>query len=202
MFNTARIVVIVCLLHLGATLNAAVNYRYTGNNFTTYSGVDSNTIETFISASLTLADPLGANFHGDVTPLNFWINDGTLTLNDQSPNLDAIGTFFEFDTDSSGRLTGWDVAVAQNTLTGFQWLYTNAPSSDSSFNCGVGSLEISQCKSALGSAFVGYFGSLSYLAPSSGWTVETVVPEPSSVVLGFIGVLTLVVCKNLRSPAR
>jgi len=81
-------------------------YHYTGNPFTEVHGV--YTTNDFVTAMVTLADPLPPNFHGDVTPTAFTLSDGVQTLTNTTP---LVGAFFQFQTNALGEITNWHVDV-------------------------------------------------------------------------------------------
>jgi hypothetical protein len=86
---------------------------YTGNHYaditdtTTIAGVYDTTM--FVSATIDLANGLGANFDGLVTPIHFSLNDGRFTITDLFPS-----SVFHFTTDSSGAITKWYLEVHNN----------------------------------------------------------------------------------------
>jgi hypothetical protein len=75
------------------------------NTFTSYTATD------FVSATLTLDSPLGANFTlQDVRTLPGFaliVNDGQHTVT----NLDAVGMFAEVSTDASGQINQWRLVL-------------------------------------------------------------------------------------------
>jgi len=81
-------------------------YQYTGKPFTEVAGV--YTTDDFVTAMVTLADPLGANFHGTVTPTAFTLSDGVQTLTNTTP---SITSSFNFVTNARGEITLWHVSV-------------------------------------------------------------------------------------------
>ena len=87
-------------------------YHYTGNPFTEVHGV--YTTNDFVTAMVTLANPLPPNFHGDVTPTAFTLYDGVQTLTNTTP---LIGSRFIFVTNASGEITLWEVTTRVNDAT-------------------------------------------------------------------------------------
>jgi hypothetical protein len=81
-------------------------YKYTGNHFTDVSGP--YTTSMFVTAMVTLAGPLPANFEGFVTPLAFTFSDGVQTITNLISN---SFTFFEFFTGPTGQIERWEVSV-------------------------------------------------------------------------------------------
>ena len=81
-------------------------YQYTGNPFTDVSGP--YTMSMFVTAMVTLADPLGANMPlTQVTPTAFTLSDGVQTIT----NLNANFAEFLFATGALGAITEWYVRV-------------------------------------------------------------------------------------------
>jgi hypothetical protein len=84
-------------------------YQYTGNHFTDVSGL--YTTSDFVTATITLAGPLGANENfTQVTPIVFKLSDGLqiITETESPPGF----SFFVFSTDASGFITDWHVDVS------------------------------------------------------------------------------------------
>ena len=83
-------------------------YQYIGNHFTDVSGL--YTTSDFVTATITLAGPLGANMPlTEVTPIAFTMSDGVQTITDTG----GIFSFFVFSTDASGFITLWNAFVDQ-----------------------------------------------------------------------------------------
>ena len=81
-------------------------YQYTGNHFTDVSGP--YTTSMFVTAMVTLADPLGANMPlTQVTPTAFTLSDGVQTLRGTTPALAFQD--FRFATNARGEITLWSV---------------------------------------------------------------------------------------------
>ena len=80
-------------------------YQYTGNPFTIVEGP--YTTSMFVTAMVTLANPLPPNFSGLVTPTAFTFSDGVQTIT----NLTATTSFFAFETDAAGMIFRWDAEV-------------------------------------------------------------------------------------------
>ena len=84
-------------------------YQYKGNPFTIVSGP--YTTSMFVTATVTLAAPLGANMPlTDVTPTAFTFFDGVQTINNH--NATPPDVVFQFATDATSTITHWDVIVA------------------------------------------------------------------------------------------
>jgi hypothetical protein len=180
------------ILMFAAVLNAgSVTYSYTGDDFTSYSGAYNSGAETNITVSVTLASALGDNFSGDVTPLSFQFSDGSNVLTDQSPNIDNGQTAFDFVTDGSGNITGWDVSANQINASESMRLLTESGVDDTE-ECG-GSSDLSVCSPELADADVEYAGN----QPS--FTVGAAAPEPSTISLAVIGALLVLIGRRLKS---
>ncbi len=82
-------------------------YTYTGNPFTTVSGV--YTTSDFVTASVTFASPLGNNFaFALINPISFSFSDGVQTIN----NGNATDFSFRFGTDANGNIVEWAISDA------------------------------------------------------------------------------------------
>lgn len=110
---------------------ASVVYTYKGNVFTditpyscilgTGSGAPCPTgVANYdgdrITASITLSMPLGKNFSGAVSPVSYTISDGVATLTPPNPVPPGDFSFgsgpaFVFQTNSAGKIIGWDITV-------------------------------------------------------------------------------------------
>ncbi len=173
-----------------------VVYSYTGSAFTTYAGTFTSTAETNITASITLAAPLGPNFtYTDLSPQSFSITDGFTTVTNLSPNVVAGVTVFYFRTDAAGNIDAWDMNVVQSTGGG-DWLrLLTEGSADDSLACAGGAIG-NNCSPLTGEATVRY---------SSGqpdWTQSNAVPEPSTLgMIAMGGVITLMLRLRRRSEA-
>ena len=144
--------------------HANVVLTYTGNDFTSFRPPYTSTDK--VTASITLANPLGDNFPlARVTAIMFSISDGVQTITNTNP---AAGPLFEFSTDATGDIVNWFVQVAAVVLI------------IESGNLGLGSVRDQTSNPLL---FGDNFGD-----PGT-WT-STVVPEPSTwlmMLLGFAG---------------
>jgi len=84
-------------------------YQYIGNHFTHVSGL--YTTSDFLTATITLAGPLGANENfTQVTPIVFKLSDGVQTITQAESPLGFSS--FVFSTDASGFITDWHVDVS------------------------------------------------------------------------------------------
>jgi MYXO-CTERM domain-containing protein len=103
--------------------HANVILTYTGNDFTTFTAPYTGTDK--VTASITLAAPLGDNLNGaPVTPLAFSLADGVQTLSDTTDHFSVLD--FAFSTDASGNITQWLVAALVTTSAGIATVNVNA----------------------------------------------------------------------------
>jgi MYXO-CTERM domain-containing protein len=99
----------IALLGLSAA-HADVILTYTGNDFTFFTAPYSATDK--VTASITLANPLGDNLNlTPVTPLAFSLSDGVQTITNAPTTTSSI---FEFTTDATGTISGWEVTAEIN----------------------------------------------------------------------------------------
>ena len=160
---------------IAAPAKASTIYRYTGNNFDSFSGGSAYSTSDSVSAELTLSSPLPVNASGfvDLGPLQSWsFSDGVQTIS--SSDVDAaLNLMIITGTDSASLPLQWlfDVRVGDPVVGG------TITRNDSVQVFDFGSTTISQ-------------------VPSSGnvsnnpgqWTI---VPEPSTLgllALGLFGV--------------
>jgi MYXO-CTERM domain-containing protein len=106
----------LALLDLSAA-NANVILTYTGNDFNTFSPTLGSPGQPYtatdkVTASITLANPLGDNLNlKSEIPLAFSISDGQQTLANTTPGIFFRSLSFEFSTNASGTIIGWNVYV-------------------------------------------------------------------------------------------
>jgi hypothetical protein len=86
-------------------------YVYTGNPFTTVHG--DYTTNDFVTVMLTLADPLGPNFYGNITPIAFTFSDGEQTISNLTF---PVGAVFNVATGATGNITLWYMVAAQESV--------------------------------------------------------------------------------------
>jgi hypothetical protein len=104
----------VLVLGLSPPASASTIYTYTGNPFTTITGVPifitgtSYTTQDSVSGAFTLATPLAPD-HTDITPavLGWTLTDGVQILGSDNPG-DSLKEF-KLTTDSLARITFWQV---------------------------------------------------------------------------------------------
>ena len=72
------------------------------------------TTSDFVTAMVTLANPLPPNFNGTVTPTAFTFSDGVQTFTNL--NADFFSSFL-FMTGPTGQITGWDIIVGSGAAT-------------------------------------------------------------------------------------
>jgi hypothetical protein len=92
--------------HPASVQAVPTTYKYTGNPFTTATA--SYTTSDFVTALVTLADPLAPNMPLTiVTPLAFSFSDGVQTITD----LNVMSTSIRFETGQTGVITEWEIQV-------------------------------------------------------------------------------------------
>lgn len=118
MLHRAIVGLSVCLYLLFASLptKADTTYTYTGNQFTSFGGVDACPHECSISGSFTVSAPL-LNLTlctvagcGNVVPTSWSFTDGNATL-DQTTT-DPTLFHFNLQTDGSGNITAWGIFLS------------------------------------------------------------------------------------------
>jgi len=172
-------------LGLASSVEAGTIYDYTGPDFTSYSGADNSSAQTDMTASFTLASPLGANFNGFVLPSAFEIGDGSVTLTNASPDItvgpNVDNSFFYFATNGAGQIIYWDVDIQQSySLPDWRQLFTEAYA-DNSITCGGGFPD--ECNPNLGQAVE--------FNPSNdnlNWTEAQTASTPEPATFGMIAV--------------
>ena len=95
--------------------NASVVYNYSGNPFTIFvddGGQDYSNFynsATSLSISIELANELGTSLtNQNVNPVSYSFSDGVKIITDTS-GAAFVNNGFQFTTDSSGNIIGWDV---------------------------------------------------------------------------------------------
>jgi hypothetical protein len=163
----AAVVMGMVLLGLSAA-HANVILTYTGNDFTIFSAPYTGTDK--VTASITVANPLGDGFTGAVSPLAFSLNDGVQTITNTSGPF--ITETFDFNTGPTGTITSWGVDV-QGSLTGE-----------------IITLALSAAPGGIDSGTLGGAEGVISNKPA-GWTISAVVPEPPTVSVLGAGLLGL-----------
>ncbi|MFZ0549583.1 MAG: PEP-CTERM sorting domain-containing protein [Steroidobacteraceae bacterium] len=118
--NTIAIGLVLLILPMLFMPTAAANvtYTYTGKDFTAVSG--GFTTADSVSATMTLSNPLGDSFNGDITPLSLSMSTRLFTLT--SPGTLAVPDYFM--TDATGRIVSWSIGLIEATSTTVVNVYT------------------------------------------------------------------------------
>ena len=182
MVKSLMLLTVILALVPGAVLADSTTYSYISTPFNSFSGTACPPTCN-ITGSFTVAMPFPPNQmqdpggSGAFTPLSFSFTEGTITWT----NLNTVDSGFEFDTDSSGKITFYsffaDLANGSDVSAFFD-----------------GPTEDTQLFASNNSA--GYSASFEGVGASGGtWTSETIVttPEPSSLVLLSVGLIMLLV---------
>ncbi len=107
----------VTALIASMSVGAAETLTYTTAPFTSAYDPDPSAagavvVGSYYTATLTLSTPLGDNFNGnasdDVTSLVFTTHDGSLTNTTVVSATAGQGSSFDFTTNSTGAITGWN----------------------------------------------------------------------------------------------
>lgn len=193
MFRLLTLVGIISVLLASYALG--ITYEYTGPNFTEGSPLRAT---ERISATLTLGNPLEANFGGalDLTSLpgfSLVLTDGYRTLTTNATLNVKWGWIFS--TDSAGLPSEWDLLLAAfNTTTLEQWnmvtalIYGWDPEAKKGF---YQKFDISQVLPYTPTMQDAWYSSSPSGPDSTGWSVLT-TPEPSSLVLLGFGIAGLI----------
>lgn len=188
--------------------SASVTYNYQGNSFGIYTSTSSTPIGTgVITGSITLSQALAPNMsfaavtgsspHGNVTPTTFSFSNGYTTGSlAPAPGITFGQEVFEFTTDATGMITGWQVLLrgAGSGGTGFSIdTFTADPNGliDGLQTSTADGTQLSH-RTSTGSSIIDYHGGI---ANSPGiWTLAgpiSSVPEPQPFVLFGIGLVAL-----------
>jgi hypothetical protein len=122
--------------------NADEILTYTGNDFT--AAYTPYTTSMSVTATITLADPLGASFSGDVDPLSFTIMDGVQTITESTYNEEAGADTFDFQTTPEGQISGWSISVRAGSINDSSVINITSSFGDGTNNArgGVGSVGV------------------------------------------------------------
>jgi hypothetical protein len=108
---------------------ADTTYNYTGNHYTSISGVYSTS--SFMSGDFTVASPLGDSLSDDniSSDLVSWeLNDGYFTWN----TTDAYISTFDISTNSTGAIDGWSIGIVGSSSFTYGEVIAHVGSSSSS----------------------------------------------------------------------
>jgi len=177
------------LLACSTAVNADTVYKYTGPKFTDFVSAPNDPLPdgiTNLTGWLTLSGPLGADFNGSVTPLNFSFADGSTTIDNQN----AKGFTAHFVTNADGHLIGWGIAA---------WIET--PAADW-IEAPITEFFVDGPALPGGPAFddkTSYFSGNSFASTNAigAWTT----PEPSPLLLLAAGLAALI-CGWRLQPSR
>jgi hypothetical protein len=178
---------------------AEVILNYVGPTFDAFypSGnpPESYTTSNQVTATLVLADALGANLQAAyVTPLSYSFSDGLNSVS--SANLLS---YFYFSTNASGAVTYWgaeiDTDVGNTELSMFT-IYNNRTNqlSDAGIDrfCSAPAASYTCGNNSIGVAWGQYSAVVSPLPAGTGWSMQTVpVPEPGTPLLLAAGLAVL-----------
>ena len=122
--------------------NADEILTYTGNDFT--AAYTPYTTSMSVTATITLADPLGASFSGDVDPLSFTIMDGVQTITESTYNEESGADTFDFQTTPEGQISGWSISVRAGSINDSSVINITSSFGDGTNNArgGVGSVGV------------------------------------------------------------
>jgi hypothetical protein len=106
---------IVASLIASVAASKAVTYSYVGDTFTTFGaqGVPPSNAEAafagkYISGEFTVAAPLGADFNGLVTPIQFAFSGALVPLTSPS------SYSFDIQTNDAGAIIDWMISIQEN----------------------------------------------------------------------------------------
>jgi hypothetical protein len=112
-FNAVRLFLLgsISLISLARSTRADAIYTYSGNPLAESGGLACAS-GCSITATLTFAQPLGANFSGVVVPSSFVLADGSASPLYSSQ---AYSSTFILVTDSSGNIVNWEIYAVGST---------------------------------------------------------------------------------------
>ena len=125
--GAAVIGLVGCVLSIAAA-RADVTYTYTGNDFTTFSSPTTYTTSDSVTGSITLTSALADNISSFINQpaasiVSFSFSDGQQTIT----NANATLSQFDFETNSSGDITYWQLVVGIGSVFEDSIGTSNAP---------------------------------------------------------------------------
>jgi hypothetical protein len=205
-----RIIPIAAMIFVspGASVSFADEYIYSGTPYN-YSDIarpdlvtDTFTSNNHVSVDLTFSTALAANLSYNpfnimpvLTPLNWTISDGNVTMNSGNAVLDYV----QLQTNASGQITAWAIAsdfITKGIATYNIGIYSGCqpmktpclPSSD------VRDYSLEWANISGGQVFTELNGSLANSTDNNWETVGASVPEPSAWGIMLFGCAVLGLC--------
>jgi hypothetical protein len=194
--TASRLIPGVLLLIAASTQVATAGtftYTYTGNDFNQFFGNTSLNTSDFISASFTIAAPLGdnlANANESSGALSWSITDGQTTITPASPDGTADLSLY-ITTNATGGITEWDIQDTAGDCTVDCTILTTlnfGPSDffDQSLVC---------IDNSCGGTDAG-----NYTTPGVWTSAQVSTPEPSTAALAFLGGTLILLGIRRRKP--
>jgi hypothetical protein len=104
----------LCCIGIASANAKTTKYTFTGNWGVIYEGTCLTTTQT-VTQSLTVSEPLPANFTGDITPLSWSANDGVRKFNSSQHGAGAQPFYFVVQ---GGVIVQWSVNLYRNGANG------------------------------------------------------------------------------------
>jgi hypothetical protein len=169
------VVLILLILAMGfapkATADSETTYSYVGNAYNTFYGTSACPPLCGITGSFTVAAPLIPDANYYFTPLSYSFTDGLTTYTSSDVTISDFGVV----TNSLGQIVGWNMDWHTSVYEMFSG--TNPPGC---VGCSV-----------LDGSFIPDVNGGEVLGKPGKWTESSSVPEPSSILMLSLGLLTL-----------